>query len=196
MRDPRGTGVSVTRWSPKPQREVRLLGPPLWPDPGFPGFLALWSRLGGDVVAGGVPHGSAGIRSFRSLSIPRAIPRDVPRRSPAEVWAVRYADHPSPASKPFDRPGYPVRGLPGRFVACWLVDGAVLSGHPADRSSSARSPALEAANCGLDRLYAKPRRNRAGARSCSRGSCMGSRAGLRAERFDRASNPGGGHLRP
>jgi hypothetical protein len=26
---PRGTGVSVTRWSPKPQREVRLLGPPL-----------------------------------------------------------------------------------------------------------------------------------------------------------------------
>ena len=30
-----GTGVSVTRWSPKPQRQVRLLGPPLRcrPDP-------------------------------------------------------------------------------------------------------------------------------------------------------------------
>jgi hypothetical protein len=26
---PRGTGVSVTRWSPKPQRQVRFLGPPL-----------------------------------------------------------------------------------------------------------------------------------------------------------------------
>ena len=28
----RGTGVSVTRWSPKPQRQVRFLGPPLAPD--------------------------------------------------------------------------------------------------------------------------------------------------------------------
>src|SRR5271165_4271212 len=28
-RFPRGTGVSVTRWSPKPQRQVRFLGPPL-----------------------------------------------------------------------------------------------------------------------------------------------------------------------
>ena len=37
---PRGTGVSVTRRSPKPQRQVRFLGPPLarsggWASPGF-----------------------------------------------------------------------------------------------------------------------------------------------------------------
>gem|GEM_PF-2771769 len=68
---PRGTGVSVTRWSPKPQREVRLLGPPPQPDPGFPGFLALWSRLRHHLRDCCVPHRSAGIRSDRSPSIPR-----------------------------------------------------------------------------------------------------------------------------
>jgi hypothetical protein len=92
---PRGTGVSVTRWSPKPQRQVRFLGPPLKPSPGFPGFLAFWSRLWGDVVGWDVPHRSAGIRSNRSLSIPRAIPRESARRGLRAAGGSTWADRSS-----------------------------------------------------------------------------------------------------
>jgi hypothetical protein len=80
--------------SPKPQREVRLLGPPLQPDPGFPGFLAFYSRSRGDVPGRGVPHGSAGIRceadssvTFRSLGDPSSAPAVVG----AWVWSRRSA---------------------------------------------------------------------------------------------------------
>ena len=67
---PRGTGVSVTRRSPKPQREVRLLGSPSGRFPVNAGIRLCRAEL----VRCPEPHGSARIRFRLQVLVSTAVP--------------------------------------------------------------------------------------------------------------------------